>query len=94
METVVEEEVIENEMTLDSCANMHEGPEDVETVGVFELDPVALQQQIKAKKVILLRCDVRCYCNCNCVELQGLDDPDKRYRKLKKKQLLAKILYH
>jgi hypothetical protein len=26
--------------------------EDVETVGVFELDPVALQQQIKAKKVI------------------------------------------
>jgi hypothetical protein len=26
METVVEEEVIENETTLDSCANMHEGP--------------------------------------------------------------------
>jgi hypothetical protein len=26
--------------------------EDVETVGVFELDPVALQQKIKAKKVI------------------------------------------
>ncbi len=26
--------------------------EDVETVGVFELDPVELQQQIKAKKVI------------------------------------------
>jgi hypothetical protein len=26
MEKVVEEEVIENETTLDSCANMHEGP--------------------------------------------------------------------
>ncbi len=26
--------------------------EDVMTVGVFELEPVALQQQIKAKKVI------------------------------------------
>jgi hypothetical protein len=42
----------------------------VETVGVFELDPVALQQQIKAKKVILLRCDVRCHCNCNHVILK------------------------
>jgi hypothetical protein len=26
MKTVVEEEMIENETTLDSCANMHEGP--------------------------------------------------------------------